>query len=109
MKAHIQTQANLDLLYWPQLQGRNELGLKKLIERYFNALQNYGYKFVRDEDFVKDCVQEFLSKSGAVGHVSVRRKVCGLIYWVPCGNACYGRGFGNVAIGTKKPPISKTI
>ncbi|WP_020598693.1 RNA polymerase sigma factor [Spirosoma panaciterrae] len=58
MKTHVQTQANLDILYWQQLQGGSELGLKKLIERYFNALQNYGYKFVRDEDFVKDCVQE---------------------------------------------------
>lgn len=58
MKTHAQAQANLDILYWQQLQGGSELGLKKLIERYFNALQNYGYKFVRDEDFVKDCVQE---------------------------------------------------
>lgn len=58
MKTHAQAQANLDLLYWQQLQGGSELGLKKLIEHYFNALQNYGYKFIRDEDFVKDCVQE---------------------------------------------------
>lgn len=58
METNRQTQANLDLLYWQQLQGGGELGLKKLIERYFNTLQNYGYKFIRDEDFVKDCVQE---------------------------------------------------
>ncbi|WP_179950457.1 hypothetical protein [Spirosoma aerolatum] len=39
MKTHVQTQANLDLLYWQQLQAGSEMGLKKLIERYFNALQ----------------------------------------------------------------------
>lgn len=47
-----------DLLLWQQLKQGSESALRKLLERYFNALQNYGYKFVRDEDFVKDCVQE---------------------------------------------------
>ncbi|WP_428666148.1 RNA polymerase sigma factor [Runella sp.] len=47
-----------DLQLWIQLKNGNELALGKLIKKYFNPLQNYGYKFVRDEDFVKDCVQE---------------------------------------------------
>ncbi|GAB3262705.1 sigma-70 family RNA polymerase sigma factor [Larkinella harenae] len=47
-----------DLLLWQQLKQGSESALRKLLERYFNALQNYGYKFIRDEDFVKDCVQE---------------------------------------------------
>lgn len=47
-----------DLQLWIQLKNGSELALGKLIKKYFNPLQNYGYKFVRDEDFVKDCVQE---------------------------------------------------
>jgi len=47
-----------DLQLWIQLKNGSELALGKLIKKYFNTLQNYGYKFVRDEDFVKDCVQE---------------------------------------------------
>jgi RNA polymerase sigma factor (sigma-70 family) len=58
MKTNGPAPAVSDLLLWQQLKNSNESGLRKLIEKYFNALQNYGYKFVRDEDFVKDCVQE---------------------------------------------------
>lgn len=47
-----------DLQLWIQLKNGSELALGKLIKKYFNPLQNYGYKFVRDEDFIKDCVQE---------------------------------------------------
>jgi RNA polymerase sigma factor (sigma-70 family) len=47
-----------DGLLWQQLQKGSELALGKLISRYFNPLLNYGHKFVRDEAFVKDCVQE---------------------------------------------------
>lgn len=47
-----------DLQLWIQLKNGSELALGKLIKKYLNPLQNYGYKFVRDEDFVKDCVQE---------------------------------------------------
>ncbi|QIP14594.1 sigma-70 family RNA polymerase sigma factor [Spirosoma aureum] len=58
MKTNGPVPAVSDLLLWQQIKNSNESGLRKLIEKYFNALQNYGYKFVRDEDFVKDCVQE---------------------------------------------------
>ncbi|GAB3902545.1 sigma-70 family RNA polymerase sigma factor [Larkinella knui] len=58
MKTSGNAAASMDLLFWQQLKNGNEAGLRKLIEKYFNALQNYGYKFLRDEDFVKDCVQE---------------------------------------------------
>lgn len=47
-----------DGLLWQQLKQGTELALGKLISRYFNLLLNYGQKFVRDEAFVKDCVQE---------------------------------------------------
>ncbi|GAB3642622.1 RNA polymerase sigma factor [Spirosoma arcticum] len=50
--------AQTDGVLWQQLQKGSELALGKLINRYFNPLLNYGHKFVRDEAFVKDCVQE---------------------------------------------------
>ena len=51
-------QNSTDEELWQQLKGGRELALGKLLAKYFNPLQNYGYKFVRDENFVKDCVQE---------------------------------------------------
>jgi RNA polymerase sigma factor (sigma-70 family) len=48
----------LDLQLWQQLKLGSELALGKLIKKYFNFLQNYGFKFVKDEAFVQDCVQE---------------------------------------------------
>ncbi|WP_128548082.1 RNA polymerase sigma factor [Larkinella soli] len=47
-----------DGLLWQQLKQGSELALGRLINRFFNPLLNYGHKFVRDEAFVKDCVQE---------------------------------------------------
>lgn len=52
------SQKTIDQQLWQQLKGGSELALGKLLAKYFNPLQNYGYKFVRDENFVKDCVQE---------------------------------------------------
>ena len=49
-------QANVKL--WISLKEGNELALSKLVKKFFNPLLNYGFKFVKDEDFVKDCVQE---------------------------------------------------
>ena len=49
---------NSDTQLWEQLKNGSELAFGKLLTKYFNSLQNYGYKFVRNEDFVKDCVQE---------------------------------------------------
>jgi len=53
-----QPSTNNDSQLWQQLKNGSELALGKLIKKYFNLLQNYGYKFVRNEDFIKDCVQE---------------------------------------------------
>jgi RNA polymerase sigma factor (sigma-70 family) len=54
----VQPSTNNDSQLWQQLKNGSELALGKLIKKYFNLLQNYGYKFVRNEDFIKDCVQE---------------------------------------------------
>jgi len=53
-----QPSTNNDSQLWQQMKNGSELALGKLIKKYFNLLQNYGYKFIRNEDFVKDCVQE---------------------------------------------------
>ncbi|WP_337041959.1 RNA polymerase sigma factor [Emticicia sp. 17c] len=53
---HANTQTDSQL--WQQMKNGSELALGKLIKKYFNLLQNYGYKFIKKEDFVKDCVQE---------------------------------------------------
>lgn len=50
--------AQTDGMLWQQLRKGSELALGRLISRYFNPLLNYGHKFIRDEAFVKDCVQE---------------------------------------------------
>lgn len=50
--------AQSDTQLWIQLKNGSELALGKLVKKFFNPLQNYGYKFIKDEDFVKDCVQE---------------------------------------------------
>ncbi|MBA4850187.1 RNA polymerase sigma factor [Emticicia sp. BO119] len=50
--------ASTDSQLWQQLKNGSELALGKLLRKYFNTLQNYGYKFIKNEDFVKDCVQE---------------------------------------------------
>jgi RNA polymerase sigma factor (sigma-70 family) len=47
-----------DTHLWQQMRQGSELALGKLIKKYFNLLQNYGFKFVKDEAFVKDCVQD---------------------------------------------------
>ncbi|WP_373513101.1 RNA polymerase sigma factor [Persicitalea sp.] len=52
------SQTTTDRQLWQQLKSGSELALGKLLAKYFNLLQNYGFKFVREENFVKDCVQE---------------------------------------------------
>lgn len=47
-----------DTHLWQQMKQGSELALGKLIKKYFNLLQNYGFKFVKDEAFVRDCVQD---------------------------------------------------
>ena len=49
---------NPDVQLWQQLKNGDEVAFGKLLARYFNPLQHYGCKFVPDEAFVKDCVQE---------------------------------------------------
>ncbi len=36
----------------------DEKSLGRLMNLYYKALLNYGYKFVKNDDFLKDCIQE---------------------------------------------------
>ncbi len=55
----VEINANLaDIKLWISLKEGNEFALNKLVKKFFNPLLNYGFKFVKDEAFVKDCVQE---------------------------------------------------
>lgn len=47
-----------DTQWWIEMKQGDEAALGILIKKHFNSLLNYGYRFVKDEDFVKDCVQE---------------------------------------------------
>jgi RNA polymerase sigma factor (sigma-70 family) len=47
-----------DIQYWIKMKEGNAKAFDFLLKKYTNQLLNYGYKFVKDEDFVKDCVQE---------------------------------------------------
>ena len=47
-----------DNILWQQLKAGSEAAFGQLLSTYFNPLQNYGFKFIQDRDFVKDCVQE---------------------------------------------------
>ncbi len=58
MGSHKLRAEEADSLLWRQVKEGSESALGRLVHRYANALQNYGYKFVPDPDFVKDCVQE---------------------------------------------------
>jgi RNA polymerase sigma factor (sigma-70 family) len=58
MTSKEQSNSLSDEQLWLQLQAGSEFALSRLLKKYFNLLQNYAHKFSRDEDFIKDCVQE---------------------------------------------------
>jgi len=47
-----------DIRLWKELVNGNDRALGQLMHFHFKALLNYGFKFVKDEAFVKDCIQE---------------------------------------------------
>jgi RNA polymerase sigma factor (sigma-70 family) len=58
MKSSAMQSNKHDVQAWEELKKGSETALAALIEKFFNVMKNYGYGFVPDEDFVKDCVQE---------------------------------------------------
>lgn len=47
-----------DIRLWKALVQGNDHALGQLMQLHFRGLLNYGYKFLKDEPFVKDCIQE---------------------------------------------------
>lgn len=47
-----------DIRLWKELVQGNDQALGQLMHCYFKALLNYGFKFVKDDALVKDCIQE---------------------------------------------------
>jgi RNA polymerase sigma factor (sigma-70 family) len=58
MKSSVSQSNKDDIQAWIALKDGSESALGQLINKFFNTMKNYGYGFVPDEDFVKDCVQE---------------------------------------------------
>jgi RNA polymerase sigma factor (sigma-70 family) len=47
-----------DVRLWKELVQGNDQALGQLMHCYFKALLHYGFKFVKDDALVKDCIQE---------------------------------------------------
>ena len=45
-------------LLWIQMVAGDEKSLGELMLVYFKPLLNYGYKFVKNDEFIKDCIQD---------------------------------------------------
>jgi RNA polymerase sigma factor (sigma-70 family) len=46
------------LSYWSALKKGNATALESIYQLYSNPLYNYGSKFTRDKELVKECIQE---------------------------------------------------
>ena len=47
---------------WRMLMGADIDAGEELYVRYYDLLYNYGMKYCRDEEFIKDCIQELFVK-----------------------------------------------
>jgi RNA polymerase sigma factor (sigma-70 family) len=47
-----------DIRLWKELIQGDDQALGQLMHLHYKALVNYGYKFVKDDEFVKDCIQD---------------------------------------------------
>lgn len=47
-----------DSQLWKDLVAGDEQALGSLMHIHYRSLLNYGQKFIRDEEFLKDCIQE---------------------------------------------------
>lgn len=47
-----------DIRLWKELVEGNDQALGQLMHLHFKGLLNYGFKFIKDEAFVKDCIQD---------------------------------------------------
>lgn len=47
-----------EAILWREMMSGDENALGKLMHAYFKPLIHYGYKFVKNDDFIKDCIQD---------------------------------------------------
>ena len=47
-----------DTTLWNELVEGSEKALEELMRIHYKSLLNYGYKFLKDEEFLKDCLQD---------------------------------------------------
>jgi RNA polymerase sigma factor (sigma-70 family) len=47
-----------DALLWQALKRSEKAAFEILLKKYYTVVLNYGVRFYRDKEFVKDCVQE---------------------------------------------------
>ncbi len=50
-----------DQLLWQEMKNGDQLALASLFKRHYQTLFDYSYKFCRDEELAKDCIQELFS------------------------------------------------
>ena len=43
---------------WNQVRMGDEVAFEELIRRFYRPLHHYGFKFTRDADLLKDCIQD---------------------------------------------------
>jgi RNA polymerase sigma factor (sigma-70 family) len=43
---------------WKSFTEGGEMGLRKIMKKYYGTMFNYGCKFSKNDDYIKDCIQE---------------------------------------------------
>ncbi len=51
---------NGDALFWKQFKAGDAQAFEHLAAQHYRALYNYGLKFSKDSEFIRDCIQELL-------------------------------------------------
>jgi RNA polymerase sigma factor (sigma-70 family) len=85
--------SDLDIQLWDEFRSGSKPSFEKLITTHYRSLFNYGTKFTRDNEFVKDCIQDLFFELwknretvNGTNYVksylfkSVRNKICRELY-----------------------------
>jgi len=49
-----------DFLLWKDFKSGNAQAFELMVRQFYPVLLNYGFRLVKDRDFVQDCLQDFL-------------------------------------------------
>ena len=58
MQIHNQSTPNIESSHWNAFKGGNSVSFQYLYKAYSPALYNYGTKFSKDKDLIKECIQD---------------------------------------------------